>query len=130
MIPKKDVTVRLTPELRLEQALKEAGVENPETVRKLDISGEITDADFKYFYENMADTLQELDMGAALVDEGSFNYYMTDEMKNLTSIIIPKLITDIDQDVFVVLTNVNFVTIPGRFLSPLAGFLSEDDFDD
>jgi len=81
------VSVTLTSELRLEQALKEAGVENPASVTKLTISGIIGRVnllkekkwntfkecqyrdDFWYINQNMGKTLQELDLGEALVDE-------------------------------------------------------------
>ena len=58
---KTNVNVCLTDEIRLEQALKEAGVENPATVVKFAVSGMITDDDFRFIRENMAETLRELD---------------------------------------------------------------------
>jgi hypothetical protein len=129
MISNSKISVTLTPELRLEQALKKTGVEDPLTVKKLTINGKITETDFAYIGENLADTLQELDMGDASVEEDIFNNYAS-VLEKLSSIIIPKSITYIDDEVFTYLTEIKSVTIPGRFLSPLAGFLSEDDFDD
>jgi len=57
-----NISVTLSPELRLEQALKQAGVEDLAAVTKLSISGTITGDDFRYFLNTMRDTLQELDM--------------------------------------------------------------------
>ena len=57
--------MHLTSEIQLKQALKEAGVKKPASVRKLAISGEITEADFRYIRKKMAKTLQKLDMGDA-----------------------------------------------------------------
>ena len=37
-----DIKITLTPELQLEQALKEAGVEDPETVTQLTVTGKLT----------------------------------------------------------------------------------------
>ena len=59
------ITVTLTPEFRLEQAL----AEDPETITKLTIAGTITDDDFAFIRITMADTLQELDMSNASIDE-------------------------------------------------------------
>ena len=82
------ISVYLTSELRLEQALKEAGVEKPASVRKLAISGEITEADFGYIRENMAKTLQELDMGGATSTEIIGRNFFSG-CESLTSVIIP-----------------------------------------
>jgi hypothetical protein len=63
-----NITVTLTPELRLEQALKEAGVENPASVTNLAIAGTMTKDEFYFISENMAKTLQKLDLGEAMLE--------------------------------------------------------------
>ena len=57
-----NLTVTLTPEIRLEQALIAAGVENPESVTKLTIAGTLTKDDWEYLCDKMNETLQELDI--------------------------------------------------------------------
>jgi len=57
----KKITVTLTPETGLEQALKIAGIE-PTSVEKLTISGYMHEDDLEYIVYNMADALLELDM--------------------------------------------------------------------
>ena len=64
-----NISLTLTRKLRLAQALKNAGIENPAAVSRLTVAGTMTDDDFAYIRENMAETLQELDMGEALVVE-------------------------------------------------------------
>jgi hypothetical protein len=64
------ISVILTPELRLEQALKEAGVENPATITRLSLAGTLTEEDIGYIYcENMDETLQTLDLGHTAIEE-------------------------------------------------------------
>ena len=60
-----NISVTLTPELRLGQALKQAGVKDPATISRLTVAGKLTEDDFLYIHENMAKTLHELDMGDA-----------------------------------------------------------------
>jgi hypothetical protein len=89
MTSSKNVTVSLTSELRLEQALKDADVEDPASVRKLAISGEVTEADFWFIHENMADTLQELDTGD-VAGCNRINAYMCGGIEDMDSVVIPK----------------------------------------
>ena len=84
MTPNIEIKTSLTPALRLEQALKEAGVEDAASVRKLVISGEITNADFRYIRENMAETLHEVDLGKSLF----FFYGAFDDFTSLISIAV------------------------------------------
>jgi len=84
------ISVTLTPELRLEQALKEAGVKDPTTVTKLSIAGTPTIDDFEYIRKNMCENLQVLDMSNASITKiESFNFY---GCKGLTSVILPDTI--------------------------------------
>lgn len=62
-MPNANLSVTLTPELRLEQALTVAGIENPASVTQLTVVGTLVEDDLRYISENMAETLQELDMG-------------------------------------------------------------------
>ena len=62
------ISVTLTPELRLKRVLKEAGIENPATITRLTVVGRINKDDFEYIRENMRETLLELDLGDASVN--------------------------------------------------------------
>ena len=46
------ISVTLTPEFGLAQALKQAGVENPATITKLTIAGTVTNNVFAYIKKN------------------------------------------------------------------------------
>ena len=63
MIQNTNIKVSLTPELRLEQALKEAGIKDTATVTRLTVLGTIAKDDCRYIRKNMGKTLRELDMG-------------------------------------------------------------------
>ena len=92
------LSVSLSPELRLEQAFIEAGVENPASVTKLTISGTMTDDDFLYIRENMAETLQELDLSqiiATVIEDLAF-----ENCTALTSITIPGSVKEMRGTVF------------------------------
>ena len=89
------ISVCLTSEIRIEQALKEAGVKKLASVRKLAISGEITEADFRYIRKKMAKTLQELDMGDASVENNVLDGAPFVGCSGLTSITIPKTVEEI-----------------------------------
>ena len=71
------ITVALTPEQRLEQALKNAGIDNPSSVVKLTVTGTVTDDDFRYIRLNMAETLQfDMDGAFEVVDESTPEYQL------------------------------------------------------
>jgi len=99
MIQNTNIKVSLTPELRLEQALKEAGIEDPATVAQLTVSGTFTNDDFKYIREEMWETLQGLDMGNAKV-KGNKIEDVTFYCERLVFIIIPDLTTEIESFAF------------------------------
>ena len=86
-----NISLTLTPKLRLKRALKKAGVEDPASVTKLTVSGTFTDDDFRYIREKMAKTLNELDMSNATV-EGIFSLH---GCEGLISISIPASVESI-----------------------------------
>jgi len=95
------ITVELTPKLRLEQALTDAGIENPATIVKLTVNGTFTKDDSRFIWKNMRETLKELDMGNTLVKKNTnpFNFTFPDLEGNyigLTSITIPQSVTKMD----------------------------------
>jgi len=98
MTQKNQISVTLTPKLRLKHALKKAGVENSATVTRLTVTGRITKDDFRYIRENMAKTLQELDMGKATVKRKLFPDLALRDCIGLTSVTIPDSVTNIGGD--------------------------------
>lgn len=88
------ISVTLTPELRLEQALMQAGIEKLSKVTQLSVTGTLTNDDFKYIRKKMSKTLKELDMSKASVENNTIGYKTFSA--GLTSVIIPDSITSID----------------------------------
>ena len=84
-----NISVTLSPELRLEQALKEAGIVNAATLSRLTVDGTITDADCVYIRWNMAKTLRKLDMSGALFEENKIPKFAFMYCTRLTSFTIP-----------------------------------------
>jgi hypothetical protein len=62
-----NIKVHLINKIRLEQALKNAGVENSASINKLIIEGKITQKDFGFIEHKMSKTLKELDMSKASI---------------------------------------------------------------
>jgi hypothetical protein len=94
------ITVTLSPELRIEQALKQAGVEDPATITHLTVAGVLSMGDCKYIRENMSKTLHILDMGSAsmkrcIIGKGAFQH-----CNGLTSVTIPASVVGIDEYAF------------------------------
>jgi hypothetical protein len=101
MTTKTNVTVRLTDEISLEQALKEAGVEEPASLTKLTITGSVDkEEDVNYIWKMK--TLQELDISKA------------------------RIALDIEFDLYVVCASISFVTVKGRCLIDLYQMGYED----
>jgi len=99
MIANTHITVKLMPKLRLEEALKKAGVEDPVTVTHLTIFGRITDSDFEYIRLSM-NALCELDMGNASVERNRIKSNVFCCTTSLTSVIIPDSVKTIDSFAF------------------------------
>ena len=119
MTTNNQISITLTPGLRLEQALKEAGVKEPKTVSNLTITGMLTYDDFRFIRENMQETLQELDMSNASIKEENCSKSLT-KIRNfafagcigLKSVIIPNTIIEIAYAVFSGCTGLRSITIP------------------
>lgn len=103
------ISVTLTPELRLEQALKQAGIEKPATVTRLIVSGTLTNDDFKYIRKKMNRTLTELDMSEASIEDNKIGYKTF--TARLTSVSMPDSITAIDDREFARLEELINITV-------------------
>jgi hypothetical protein len=86
-----DVQVSLTRKIRLKQALKGKDIA---TVTKLSITGRVTGDDFLFIRENMAETLQELDMSNASVKNYRLDFFRFISCCKLKSISIPSSIVE------------------------------------
>ena len=105
------ISVTLTPKLRLEQALRQAGVKNPATVTHLTIAGTLVEDDLQYIRENMRETVQVLDMRYSSI--AKLENFAFCDCTGLKAIIIPN--SEIETDLNVFNENMlwrNFVTIP------------------
>jgi len=94
----KELTVTLTPEFQLEQALKQ---EDPALVRKLTVAGMLTKDDFRYIRNNMAETLQELDMSNASIEGNEIECDGLGDCFALTSVSIPASVLEIEDWLYV-----------------------------
>jgi len=100
MIRKNNFTLTLTPELRLEQALAEAGIEDPATVIKLTVAGTINGEDFRYIREKMGKTLQTLDMSNASIENNRIERRCFLLCTGLTAVTIPDSVVEIGERAF------------------------------
>ena len=107
-----DLSLRLTSELCLEQAIKEAGIENPACVSKLTVCGLLTDDDFGYIRVNMANTLKELDMNNAVIEENIIRDSALERCTGLISVLIPEGVTNISHCAFLGCAELTWVNIP------------------
>jgi hypothetical protein len=106
------LTVRLTPQRRLDQALLNAGIEDPTSVTKLTIAGTMTREDFKLIRKKMAKNLQELDISQATLEDGKLKRKALTRCVALTSVVIPNWINEIGDGVFSCCYNLKSIHIP------------------
>jgi len=105
-----NVSVTLTPELRLLQALIEAGVDDAASVTQLTIAGTVTEDDFEFIREMMAKTLQELDMTNTSISR--ITHWAFEQCSGLVSVNIPDSIIEIGRGAFYRCTGLMSVNIP------------------
>ena len=108
---KLNVSVSLTTELRLEQALSEAGIENPATVIKLTVNGMLVNKDFMFIRKNMAKTLQELDLGNASVRNNKIPKNAFSRLPGVTIITLPDSIDSFQIWTFAVFENLISINV-------------------
>ena len=112
------ISVTLTPELRLEQAIKKAGIENPAQIESLAIAGKINYSDWQYIHENMTKTLRDLDLSNSLFENetffglhfGSRSPFV--DFTALSSVTVSNLYNEIEPNTFSRCTGLVSVTIP------------------
>jgi len=100
MIQNTKISVKLTPKLRFEQALIEAGVEDPATVTQMTVSGTMTDYDFAYIREKRREELREIDMSNATVEKNRIPEGAFQDCINLETITIPNSTVEIEYGAF------------------------------
>ena len=115
-----ELTVNLTPELRLEQALKEKGIENISDVTKLIVAGTLGKDDFRYMGKKMDKTLQELDMGDAVLEKNTIRAKTFYQPCELTAITIPDSVDSINLKAFNDCPNLHAITIRPNSKHPRA----------
>ena len=107
-----NITLNLAPETGLEQALKNAGIDNPASVTKLAVNGRLYRRDFRYICENMAETLQEIDMSGALLENNILTGHAFENCSALNSVIFPDSLIGINERAFFNCNSLTSVTIP------------------
>ena len=95
-----DTKLKLTPELRLEQALIEAKVEDIAIVRKLTVVGNMTASDLEYINSNLNETLQELNISDASLEGNIIASGALSNCDKLTCVSISATVTEIADDAF------------------------------
>ena len=116
MTSKTDVTVRVTEEIRLEQAFKEAGIENPALVTDLVVDGAMTIDDFVYIRKKMRNTLQTLDLSNATIRR--IPNFALEGCPALVSVIIPDTVEEIGLSAFRGCTALKSFFIPAAVSDP------------
>ena len=104
--------VCLTPEIRLAQALIDAGIENPAMLTKLTITGTLNIADCKYIRKKMNSSLQELDISKASIEENRIPKKAFEGCWALLSVIMPDTVTEIRKNAFGFCTGLTSIIIP------------------
>jgi predicted SprT family Zn-dependent metalloprotease len=112
MTPNTHISVTLTPELRLKQALKKASIKRTDSVRKLTITGTLTLEDFHFIQTKMRRTLQALNMGDASIGENKIPDWAFNHCTGLVSVTIPNSALEIGKCAFWECTSLVSVIIP------------------
>ena len=107
------VSLHLTHWLRLEQALQKERekYKYPVCVTKLTVSGTFAEIDFRYIRENMADTLQELDISNVSTKKNRIPCAGFSGCSALTSVAFSETAQSIDRRVFTGCANLTAITI-------------------
>jgi hypothetical protein len=100
MAQKENTSVSLTQEIRLEQALIEAKIKKPSSVKKLTIMGLITIEDFHYIQTKMRRTLRELDMHEASLENNIIPNWAFNHFTALKTVKIPNTVNKIGKCAF------------------------------
>jgi hypothetical protein len=113
------VTIHTSPKIRVEQALKEAGVDDPAAVVKLTVAGRFLKKDFDYICNNMSETLRKLDMNNALPEKNTIphNAFGLFENESLTSLILPHSLKEIAGQAFCGCESLTSIFIPASVIS-------------
>jgi len=107
-----NITVILTSEFGLKEAMIGAGVKRPTSVKKLAISGTLVIADFQFIHTKMRRTLQSLNMKSALLEDNTIPDWAFNHCSGLISVIIPDSTIKIGKCAFWECTNLSSVIIP------------------
>ena len=106
-----NVSVTLSQRLWLEQALKKAGIKEPAYVSRLTVTGTFAESDFRYICENMAETLQELELSNASIRKNHIPYPGFSGCTGLISIILSETVQSIDRRVFYDCTQLSSIAV-------------------
>jgi hypothetical protein len=106
------LTIRLTPQRRLDQALIKEGIEDFASVTQLTIAGTLTRDDFKLIRRKMAKSLQKLDISNATLEEGKLKRGALARCTALTAVAIPNWISEIGDSAFSNCVNLKSINIP------------------
>ena len=106
------IRINLTPEIRIEQAILNVGVDLPEYVTKLTVIGTITNDDCGFISRNMRETLQELDLSEASFEGNEIPDCAFWGCIGLTTVIIPDSVVKIGNYAFSFCTALVSVNIP------------------
>jgi len=116
------ISTKLTSDIRLEEALKNADIQDPLTVTKLVISGLIKQKDFWYIRENMRGTLQELDMRNASISKNRIAEKAFEGCIGLTTVIIPDSVVELEASIFNFCSHLTSMTI-GRGVTSIGKYM-------
>ena len=106
-----NVSVHLTPTIRIEQALEKAGIKDPGYITGLTITGTLTEDDFWFISDKMGKTLRELDFSNAEVEDKKITEFTFGLCTGLISITISYTVHSISFRAFLVCGNLTTITV-------------------
>ena len=105
-----EVTIRFSYGVKVQHALSYAGVYEPSTVKKLTVTGSMTNNDFRDIIDLLCKTLIELDLNSVSFEKDAYLWSHKD-CPFLTSVAFPASINRLDPELFARWSSLTHITV-------------------